>query len=177
MFAQQRLMYPGPTVCDLPNNGGMLMRPSWSDGACRAGFTLVEMLLTVSMLAILVGMAAPNVSDQISQSRASRAAQVVAGELETALSLAGRQRRPVRVVFDDSQKEIRLIDRASGMLISRRLLGGLSEFKLTGVAGSPSTIDILPQGVATSGTIVILSASDYSRRVTMTRAGQVRVIP
>lgn len=155
----------------------MLTRPSYGGGACPAGFTLIEMLLTVSMLAILIGMAAPNVSGQISQSRANRAAQVVAGELEKALSLAGRQRRPVRVVFDDSQKEMQLIDRVSGTLISRRALGGVSEFKLTGVVASPSTIDILPQGVATSGTIVILWASDYSRRVTMTRAGQVRVIP
>jgi type IV fimbrial biogenesis protein FimT len=138
---------------------------------------LIEMLITVSMLAIMVGMAAPNVSRDISHSRVNSAAQIVAGDLQQALSLAGRQRRPVRVVVDGSAKEIQLIDRVSGQLISRRHLGDVSEFKLYSVAASPSTVDVLPHGVATAATIVTLSAGDYSRRVTMTRGGHVRVGP
>lgn len=153
----------------------MLIHSRHSDRALRAGFSLIEMLVTVSMLAIMIGMAAPEVSKDISQSRVSRAAQVVAGDLEQALSLAGRQRRPVRVVVDGSAKEIQLIDRVSGQLISRRQLGDLSEYKLYSVSGSPATVDLLPQGVATAPTVVILSAGGYSRRVTMTRGGHVRV--
>jgi Tfp pilus assembly protein FimT len=135
------------------------------------------MLVTVSMLAIMVGMAAPNVSKDISHSRVNGAAQVVAGDLERALSLAGRQRRPVRVVVDGSAKEIQLIDRVSGQLMSRRHLGDVSEYKLYSVSGSPSTVDLLPHGVATATTIVTLSAAGYSRSVTMTRGGHVRVGP
>jgi prepilin-type N-terminal cleavage/methylation domain-containing protein len=156
---------------------GMLTSLARSDSAKRAGFSLIEMLVTVSMLAIMVGMAAPNVSRDISHSRVNGAAQVVAGDLEQALSLAGRQRRPVRVVVDASAKEIRLLDRVSGTLISRRQLGDMSEFKLYSVSGSPATVDLLPQGVATAPTIVTLSAGGYSRRVTMTRGGHVRVSP
>jgi type IV fimbrial biogenesis protein FimT len=156
---------------------GMLTSLARSDSANRAGFSLIEMLVTVSMLAIMVGMAAPNVSKDISHARVNGAAQVVAGDLEKALSLAGRQRRPVRVVVDGSAKEIRLLDRVSGTLISRRHLGDVSDFKLYSVAGSPSTVDVLPHGVATATTIVTLSAGDYSRRVTMTRGGHVRVSP
>jgi prepilin-type N-terminal cleavage/methylation domain-containing protein len=156
---------------------GMLTRSRHSDRALRAGFSLIEMLVTVAMLAIMVGMAAPNVSKDISHSRVNGAAQVVAGDLEQALSLAGRQRRPVRVVVDGSLKEIRLIDRVSGQLISRRHLGDVSEYKLYSVSGSPSTVDLLPHGVATAPTIVTLSAAGYSRSVTMTRGGHVRVGP
>lgn len=145
--------------------------------ALRAGFSLIEMMVTVSMLGIMVGMVAPNVSKDISHSRVNGAARVVATDLEQALSIAGRQRRPVRVVFDGSAKEIRLIDRTNGQLISRRALGGLSEYKLYSVAGSPSTVDLLPHGVATASTIVTLSAGGYSRTVTMTRGGHVRVSP
>jgi hypothetical protein len=101
----------------------------------------------------------------------------VAGDLEQALSMAGRQRRPVRVVFDGARKEIQLVDRVSGQLISRRALGDLSEYKLYSVAGSPSTVDLLPHGVATASTIVTLSAGGFSRTVTMTRGGHVRVSP
>lgn len=145
--------------------------------ALRAGFSLIEMMVTVSMLGIMVGMVAPNVSKDISHSRVNGAARVVATDLEQALSIAGRQRRPVRVVFDGSAKEIRLIDRTNGQLISRRALGSLSEYKLYSVAGSPSTVDLLPHGVATASTIVTLSAGGYSRTVTMTRGGHVRVSP
>ena len=163
------------------------MRPAYTRGmntrlarptrALRAGFSLIEMMVTVSMLGILVGMVAPNVSKDISHSRVNGAARVVATDLEQALSIAGRQRRPVRVVFDGSAKEIRLIDRTNGQLISRRALGGLSEYKLYSVSGSPSTVDLLPHGVATASTIVTLSAGGYSRTVTMTRGGHVRVSP
>src|SRR5688572_2998559 len=143
----------------------------------RAGFSLIEMMVTVSMLGIMVGMVAPNVSKDISHSRVNSAARVVAGDLEQALSMAGRQRRPVRVVIDGSSKEIRLTDRVSGQLISRRALGDLSEYKLYSVAGSPSTVDLLPHGVATASTIVTISAGGYSRTVTMSRGGHVRVSP
>jgi type IV fimbrial biogenesis protein FimT len=153
----------------------MLTLSRHCDRALRAGFSLIEILVTVAMLAIMIGMAAPEVSKDISQSRVSRAAQVVAGDLEQALSLAGRQRRPVRVVVDGSSKEIQLVDRVSGQLISRRALGDVSEYKLYSVSGSPSTVDLLPHGVATSTTIVILSAAGYSKSVTMTRGGHVRV--
>jgi prepilin-type N-terminal cleavage/methylation domain-containing protein len=145
--------------------------------AVRAGFSLIEMMVTVSMLGIMVGMVAPNVSKDISHNRVNRAAQVVAGDLEQALSTAGRQRRPVRVVFDGSAKEIRLIDRGTNQLISRRALGPLTEYKLYSVSGSPATVDLLPHGVATASTIVTLSAGGYSRTVTMSRGGYVRVSP
>ena len=125
----------------------------------------------------MVGMTAPHVSRDISHSRVNSAARVVAGDLQNALSLAGRQRRPVRVVVDGSAKEIRLMDRVNGTLISRRALGDVSDFKLYSVSGSPATVDLLPHGVATASTIVILSAGGYSQRVTMTRGGYVRVSP
>ena len=154
-----------------------MTRPAQPTRALRAGFSLIEMMVTVSMLGIMVGMVAPNVSKDISHSRVNRAVRVVATDLEQALSMAGRQRRPVRVVFDGSRKEIRLVDRTSGQLISRRVLGDISEYKLYSVAGSPSTVDLLPHGVATASTIVTLSAGGYSRTVTMTRGGHVRVSP
>lgn len=155
----------------------MITRLAHPTRALRAGFSLIEMMVTVSMLGIMVGMVAPNVSKDISHSRVNSAARVVAGDLEQALSMAGRQRRPVRVAIDGAAKEIQLIDRVSGQLISRRAFGAVTEYKLYSVSGSPSTVDLLPHGVATASTIVTLSAGGYSRTVTMTRGGYVRVSP
>jgi type II secretion system protein H len=145
--------------------------------ALRAGFSLIEMMVTVSMVGIMVGMVAPNVSKDISHGRVNGAAQVVAADLEQALSLAARQRRPVRVQIDAGRKEIRLTDRVSGQVISTRRFDDVSDYKLYSVSGSPATVDLLPHGVATAPTIVTLSAGGYSRRVTLTRGGHVRVGP
>ena len=155
----------------------MITRLAHPTRALRAGFSLIEMMLAVSMLGIMAGMVAPNVSKNISHSRTNRAAQVVASQLEQALTIAGRQRRPVRVVVDGSAKEIRLLDRTSGQVITRRQLGALSEYKLYSLSSSPSTVDVLPHGVATASTIVTLSAGGYSKTVTMSRGGYVRVSP
>src|SRR5688572_541308 len=114
----------------------MVLRPFNHPRGGRPGFSLVEMLITVGMLAIVVGMAAPRVSKDISHARVNGAAHVVAADLQQALSLAGRQRRPVRVVIDGAAKEIQLLDRVSGQLISRRALGDVSEYKLYSVSGA-----------------------------------------
>jgi prepilin-type N-terminal cleavage/methylation domain-containing protein len=159
------------------NTRGMRSLLTVSGNSSRPGFSLIEMLVTVSMLAIMVGMAAPSVSTQITHARVNGAAQVVAGELENALSVAGRQRRPVRVVVDGTSREVRITDRASGQIISRRALGAIAEYKLASVSSSPSTVDILPHGIASASTVVTLTAGSYSRRVRMTRGGHVRVIP
>jgi type II secretion system protein H len=155
----------------------MITRLAHPTRALRAGFSLIEMMVTVSMLGIMAGMVAPKVSKDISHSRVNSAARVVAVDLEQALSLAGRQRRPVRLVIDGSAKQIQLVDRVSGQLISRRAFGATTEYKLYSISGSPSTVDLLPQGVATASTIVTLSAGGYSRTVTMSRGGHVRVSP
>ena len=145
--------------------------------ALRSGFSLIEMMVTVSMVGIMVGMVAPNVSKDISHGRVNGAAQVVAADFEQALALAGRQRRPVRVQIDAGRKEIRLTDRVSGQVISTRRFDDVSAYKLYSVSGSPATVDLLPHGVATAPTIVTLSAGGYSRRVTLSRGGHVRVGP
>jgi prepilin-type N-terminal cleavage/methylation domain-containing protein len=143
----------------------------------RFGFTLIEILITIGILAILVGALAPIVSRQVSHSRVNNAAQVIAGDLEQALALAARQRRPVRVTVDPAQRSLLIADRANGQAIARKAYGSVSEYKLQTLSSAPATIDILPHGVATSAATLTVGIGGYSRRVTLTRAGQVRVQP
>lgn len=135
------------------------------------------MLIALGVLAILVGALAPMVSRQVSHSRVNNAAQVIAGDLEQALSLAARQRRPVRVTVDPAQRSLLIADRASGQTIGRRQYGPATDYKLETLDAAPATIDILPHGVATSAATLTVAIGGYSRRVTLTRAGQVRVQP
>ena len=141
------------------------------------GFTLIEVLVAVAILAILAGAVAPFVSRQISHSRVNGAAQVLAGDLEKALSLAARQRRPVRVSVDGTTKSVLITDRASGQTIARHAYGPSSEHKLETLTSSPTSIDILPHGVATSAATLTVGIGTYTRRVTLSRAGHVRLQP
>ena len=70
-----------------------------------------------------------------------------------------------------------LADRVSGTVISRQAYGPQSEFKLETLGSSPATVDILPQGVATSSATFVVGTGGYARQVTLTRAGLVRLQP
>ena len=143
----------------------------------RFGFTLIETLIMLAVMAILAGALAPVVARRISHSRVNGAAQVLVGDLEMALSLAARQRRPVRVTVDATQRSVLIADRASGQTIARHAYGPASEYKVETLSSSPASIDILPHGVATSAATLTVGIGDYSRRVTLTRAGLVRLQP
>lgn len=143
----------------------------------RLGFTLVETLIVLAVLAIMVGALGPLVARQISHSRVNGAANVVVGDLEMALSLASRQRRPVRITVNAAERTLVIADRGSGQTLVQHAYGRVSEYKLETLSSSPATIDILPHGVATSAATVMVGIGGYSRRVTLTRAGQVRLQP
>lgn len=143
----------------------------------RVGFTLVEALLTIVILGILVGALAPVVSRQISHSRVNNAAQLLTADLENAVSLAGRQRTPVRMTVDSAQRTVLIAERATGTVLTRRTYGTDSEFKVETLSASPASIDLLPQGTATSAGTITVGIGSYSRQVTLTRAGLVRLQP
>ena len=143
----------------------------------RSGVTLIEALIAIAILGIVIGMLTPMVSRQITHSRVNSAAQAIVSDLETALSVAGRQRRPVRVTVDAAQRALVTVDRASGQTIARHAYGAGSDYKVGVLSLSPASFDILPHGVATAAATVTVGIGSYSRQVTVTRAGVVRLQP
>ena len=64
---------------------------------CQGGLTAVELLITLTILAILIGIAAPSMSRFIGQWRASNAVNALTGSLRTARTEAIARARPVVV--------------------------------------------------------------------------------
>ena len=141
----------------------------------RRGFTLVEILIVLVVLAIMLAAGAPAVARKISNSRVQNSARVVAGDIEEAFSLASRQRRPVRIAVETDSMRVRIIDRATGTVIRTRRLGADQDLKVETIAATAASVDIFPSGVASGPITITLTTQGYSQRVTMTRVGRVRV--
>ncbi len=138
---------------------------------------MVEMLIAVTVLGTVTAMAMPNVSSAVRQRRVIAAAATLSSDIESAFSLAARQRRPIRVSYHTASGEVRIADRASGTVFRRRPLGASSEYRLSATSMSPGVVDVFPGGVASAPFSFSLTNGAYQRQVTVTRAGLTRVTP
>ena len=138
---------------------------------------MVEMIITIVLVMILAGIAIPNTVRIIRHERVNRAAQVVTSDLQNGFALAGRMRAPVRLTFYPSTKNYVFTDRATGAVLQSRFLSTGTDYSVTSLATTATTVDILPNGIGSTSFEVTLTHGDYSRRVTATSAGFVRMSP
>ena len=139
----------------------------------RGGYTIIEMLMAVCVMGTAAAMAIPKVSRTVNHTRVNQAATVVQADLERAASLAARERKPIRLQFTSQQLTVN--DRNTGTQLWREALGSMTEYKLTTFSGSPSQVDIYPNGTLSQALTLTVGVTGYTKQVTMSLAGQVRV--
>jgi len=142
----------------------------------RRGFTLPEMLIVIVIIVLLTAMAFPSTAKRLRRGRVNQAAGVIAGDLESAVSYAARQRKPVRISFSPGATSFTIADRKTGDVVRRRELGQDTEWKLSTLSFSNATVDVFPAGIASLPLTVTVGDGGYSRQVRLTRAGFVQVI-
>jgi len=134
-------------------------------------------MMVLTIIAAVVGALAPSVRRQLMHARVNRAASVVAGDFFLAQSIAGRQRVPVSIAFDDTAKSTVITDsRSSTTVLVTRRFGPGSDFNLVTFAAAPASVLVLPNGMATTTVTVTLGDGSYQRQVRLSRAGQVRIL-
>jgi Tfp pilus assembly protein FimT len=161
-----------------PHRGssGTQTAPPHSGSARRGGFSMMELLLVLSMMALVGIMAFPRTSAMMTQWRVARAAQAMAEELQSAYAIVGRSRKPITITVDKVKMELVLSDR-NNIVYRRRNFGPTSAYKLDAVdVTSPKlVVEVFPPGLsADSMSIEILRQGKY-RRVRMLRGGLVQV--
>ena len=139
----------------------------------RLGYTLVEMAVAIVVASLLGLIAQQHVGPMIQRSQVNRATAAVAADLESAFSMAARQRRPIRISCCTAAGYT-LADRSDGTV---RLQRSLVDYGVTTLAFTASPVDIFPSGVATSADTVTIGTAGYTRRIVMTSAGLVRILP
>lgn len=77
-----------------------------------AGFTLVELMITIAILAIVMGIAVPSFSEMIKRNKRASCTNELVGALQLARSEAVRSGRPVTVAARDDE------DIATGIAIT-----------------------------------------------------------
>jgi prepilin-type N-terminal cleavage/methylation domain-containing protein len=157
----------------MPTYHAAAARPRWPPWT--TGFSIIELLIVITVFSTLSLLSWPRVSQVIAHSRVNQAAKVVAHDLTVAGSAAARQRRPVRVALDAGGRSFTVSDRVSGNALWQRSLGRDTEYGVDSVSFSANPVDLLPGGFTSSALTVGVWGRGYSRAVTMSRAGWVRV--
>src|SRR6476620_3604171 len=142
----------------------------------RLGFSMVEILVVVGIVGILATMAGPAMSRIVRHQRTNRAAMVIASDLQNAFAVAARQREPVRIQADANTRSYQFIDRKSGAVLRiRTFYGDTSEYRLSSLVFSPATLDVFPSGISSAPVTISLANGDYSKTITASTAGFIRV--
>lgn len=162
--------------------------PSGPDGAFRRamqtplpvrrrGFTLLELLVVISMIGVISMISMGRTSSMMTQWRVSRAAQAYGEELQSAFAIVGRDRRPVRITLDKTAMELRLTDRTGSVIYRRRNIGASSSYRLEAadVTVSKLTVEVFPPGLAADTLSVTISRNGKLRRIRMLRGGLVQI--
>jgi len=164
------LIMPGPDSpirAQGPGHGGRL--------PCRRGFTLIETAIVIVIFGIVTAVTLPKVSPTVTKLSATRAANVVAQDLEQGFTLAQRQQKPVVLTAVSSTNGYTVTDRASGTVLSRRSFAAGNGLAMDSVTVAPTTTTIFPSGYASSAVTVTLFSRGSTRTITASRTGLVNV--
>jgi type II secretion system protein H len=142
----------------------------------RHGFSLVEMIIVLTLIAIAAAILLPSMGRSLAQVRLQRSATVVASSLQLARSVAARQRSPVRLSVDSVQKVIRIRDFANPATVyAEHRFDHTAENAVGRLSVSDTSLVIYPNGLAAGEIDVTLTTMNRTRVIHMTRAGQIRI--
>ena len=141
----------------------------------RSGYTLLELLLVMVIIAILAAITYVRIAPALERARVRGAASVLATDLQYAQVLAARYRMPVLVAVDVTDKTYRISDLSGATVYRLRHFGPDGEYSLGSFTATPTSIQVFPNAVVDQSAQYTVGLNGYGRRVTFSRAGQVRV--
>lgn len=109
---------------------------SYKSQATNEGFTLIELMVTIAVLAIIVSIAAPNISTQLANQRVKATTATLVNALKEAKAESVIRRQNINVVYSSTAKTIVLQNTSNTVLSTYSI-------------NSKSTISISPETVTT----------------------------
>ncbi|HPC03297.1 MAG TPA: GspH/FimT family pseudopilin [Syntrophales bacterium] len=153
-------------------------------GEKNKGFTLVELMIVVALIAILAAIAAPAYQDYMARSRLNGAARLVLADLASARMDAVKMNRRTQVYFAGGYASpaasYRICDDASGDGTvadgeGRNITRNVQDHFFDISVGSNNNPIFLPNGTATNMATIGVSNGTDTRQITITIAGRVQI--
>jgi type II secretion system protein H len=141
----------------------------------RAGFTLVELVMVVAIMAILTSVAFWRLGPSVRRSKVNRSASTLAADIQYAQLVAAQQRKPVVIIISEPLKSYIIRDSDSAQVFRERYLGEETDFGLDVLDATSTTVEVFPNGVVRDAADITVEIDDYRRKVRITRAGQIRI--
>lgn len=144
--------------------------PRPPSAATRRGLTLAELLLGLSVGAILAGVGVPPAARLLASIRLPLAAHRLAADLSLARSTAVLRNTRARVTFDENRYTVHF-DAGEPNEVHAILQAGIR----IGRVPRSGMLRFFPTGRADNGTVVLAAASGSSRSVVVNQRGRIVV--
>lgn len=140
----------------------------------RRGFTLLELVVVVFMAGIVGMMSLGKIRALMVHSRLRNASISIQNDVETAFTLATRNRRPIRIYWSSDNKQMRIADR-NGTIYRKLNLGATYGLTTSNVTFSRSPVEVYPDGLAQDTLLITLQRYGDTSKVWMSTGGIVKV--
>ena len=142
----------------------------------RSGMTLMELMMVVVVIGITTAAILPRVARSREAATARSAATVIGSDVEAAFAAAARSRRPMLFRCDCPNHKYEVADQTDGSIRLSRRLDSTTNLLVDRLTLSSTSIVIGPNGIASEAFEMAVSSGNSSRRVTVSRTGQVRIV-
>ena len=151
-------------------NGGLARR-----GAKRRGFSLVELLVVIMIVAVAMATTIPRVGAVTNQTKVQRANQALQQDVQQAWALAARNRAPIVLKLVTSNMQLQITNLAGTTIYKRTSYGTGGAYGLTSaeLRMAPTSITVFPNGLANDTVGFTVVRSSYSRKFWVNKAGMV----
>ena len=147
-----------------------------------SGFTLIELMVTITVLAIIVGIAAPSISTQLANQRVKSTTATIANALKEAKVESILRRQNVTVIYTNTSTPKTIKLQAGGDDISTYNLSAKSTVTQTITPSSVTSIVFQPnKKIANNATVVYTicdsgSNSETPKQVNLTNIANVNIV-
>lgn len=141
----------------------------------RAGFTLLEAIIALTLMALMAAVGLPRMHSIMARQQVDRTAAMAAADMRAAFTSAARGRIPVRITVPSNGSSYLITNVATGDTIIRKDFS-TGDITVKGITGSTVTVDVFPNGMAAAPDTVTVSTTGYSRKLSISRVGFVRVM-
>ncbi|CAM3535822.1 hypothetical protein GCM10016272_11410 [Psychrobacter glaciei] len=145
-----------------------------------SGFTLIELMVTIAVLAIIVSIAAPSISNQLANQRVSSTVSSIESALKEAKAESIILRTGISVVYDNTDNTMTLRDTGNNV-ISTYTLNDRSQVTVNVIPAGSDIIfqpnKIISNGVeATYSVCDIASTEETRKQVSVTKIANISTI-